>query len=394
MAAVASLIFILATVHGPAFAQVQQRDYGSVQGWNIEAVFVGPKLAYCSATTATRGYLLRVAHDGRTWQVGREGGPGAVQGRIDLDGLAATVNFVPIVSDGWVFVTMANQQVVDRVRNGRTVAIAIGNARPVRFALRGVSNAMSLLEECVHRAGVAAQSRPNQPAPKAAPPRAAANIAQTGRNAGACPAGERPLPETRLCPAEALEAFLHGFKLNEPAQLSPGCTYGLNETNMAGDVLLYRALKCGNWIAKLDYAGGAHSAELTSKLQGGAQDVKITVLAANPSDPKITINQFARAAIGDQRKRRQCYAQDADNGGYNFDLNPKAVQRLTKDGPYEGACGPYGRREDSSHWRSFGGNVWFIQLGQDAEYSVDADRMILLERDTTGRGLKGWKVKY
>lgn len=207
-----------------------------------------------------------------------------------------------------------------------------------------------------------------------------------------CPRGERPLPQTGLCPGEAIEAFLQGSVIRA-AQLFPGCSYGVNETAMAGDVLLYGALKCGNWIGKLDYAGGAQGARLTARNRDGSPDIEITVLPADPSDPRATINRFARNAITDPKMRRECSAQDHPGGGgaIIFDLGPKAA--ALRDGPSGGECGPYGESNGPNHWRSFGGHVWYFPIS-DSEHTVDPQHMILLERDRRGDGLKGWRVRY
>lgn len=211
---------------------------------------------------------------------------------------------------------------------------------------------------------------------------------------GACPRGEQRLPETGLCPTEAIDAFLSKALIRR-AELHQGCTYWVNETNMAGDVLLYGALKCGNWIAKLDYAPGAKPAKLTSRMRDGSQDVEITVLKADKSDPNATINSFARGAIKDPNRRRQCLAQENPNvsGAIIFDLDPKTAARLRKGDPSGGECGPYGDNNGPNHWRSFGGNVWYFGI-TDSEHSFDPAHMTLLQRDARGGGLKGWRVKY
>ena len=208
-----------------------------------------------------------------------------------------------------------------------------------------------------------------------------------------CKGGERPLPETRLCPAEAIDAFL-SKSVRRKAELHPGCTYAVNETRMADDVLLYGALRCGSWIGRLDVVPGAKPAKLTSRLKDGSPDVGIVTLEADPSDPKATIDRFARAAIKDPAMRRVCVAQERGEPGIiNFDLDKKAAARLRPEGPSGGECGPYGDNNGPNHWRAFGGRVWYFAT-TDSEHSFDPGHMTLLTRDPQGGGLKGWRVKY
>jgi hypothetical protein len=366
-----------------ALAQVEELQYASVPGWSIGAVFDRGNFRYCGATTATRGHHFRVAHNGKSWAIGRESG--AAKGRADLDGQPVTIEFRPFINDGWAFAAVPDQA-ADRLRKGRTISIALGNNPPVSFSLNGVDAAMSSVQDCVQKRGVTvAQSQPPaapQPAPKTSP--------QPPR-AGACPGGEQALPESGLCPSEAVKAFLGKYRLNQPAQLHQGCTTWVNETNMAGEVLLYGALKCGSFIGKLDYEGGARSAKLTARRQDGQDDVVITVIGAEP-DAKMAITRFARDAIKDPNRRRQCSVQ-AHPGigrGFIFDLDPKFAKR--RDGPSAGECGPYGENNGPNHWQAFAGFAWYMSI-TDAEHSVDVVNMVLLDRDTRGSGVKAWRIR-
>lgn len=213
--------------------------------------------------------------------------------------------------------------------------------------------------------------------------------------AQSCPGGERALPETGLCPAEAIDAFL-SKSVRRKAEAHPGCSsYGVNETRIGDNVLLYGALRCGSWIGRLEYAPGAKPAKLMSRLKDGSQDVEIVVLKADAADPKATINAFARNAIKDANRRRECLAQERPNakGAIIFDLDAKTAARIRKGDPSGGECGPYGDNNGPNHWRAFGGHVWYFGI-TDYEHSFDPAHMVLLERDKRGGGLKGWRVKY
>jgi hypothetical protein len=48
-----------------------------------------------------------------------------------------------------------------------------------------------------------------------------------------------------------------------PMEAPAGCEWAVSEVWFGGDVMLYRALACGEKKVALEYAGGAHAAELS-----------------------------------------------------------------------------------------------------------------------------------
>lgn len=75
-----------------------------------------------------------------------------------------------------------------------------------------------------------------------------------------CPDDGPRLPLSGVCSSRAISYM-------EPdsaeAEAPAGCEWTVNETPFADQVLLYRALACGPKTVALEYAGGAHAAELS-----------------------------------------------------------------------------------------------------------------------------------
>lgn len=77
-----------------------------------------------------------------------------------------------------------------------------------------------------------------------------------------CPDDGPRLPLSGVCAGRATSYMeTDSAEGDAPA----GCEWTVNETPFADQVLLYRALSCGEKNVALDYAGGAHAAELSYK---------------------------------------------------------------------------------------------------------------------------------
>jgi len=161
---------------------------------------------------------------------------------------------------------------------------------------------------------------------------------------------------------------------------------------LAGDeAILYRALRCKDVTAQLDYAGGAHSASLTLKTSAlgqpaGAELVRI--FTSDPADPQAAIRALIEAAPAAERPK--CEVKPAAFAGW-----PKDALVITYKAKFAGAlhasepgavCGPYGLDEDSTtFWRVHQGYAWFFTLGQDA-FEIDPGSIMLLRKNVDG----GW----
>jgi len=371
------IIFLLmiSVVSDHAKAAFRESPYGNASGWSVDAVFDDNNFQYCGATNATRGYYFRFGFDGTEWVIGRESAwPILAHG--GLDGGFEKVQLTPY-GDGWAFAKIP-ADMVNGIRNGSSIMLSLEGESDVHFSLEGSAAALLKVEECAQRRGVENTA-----------------VRQAGNNqyTGHCPGGGNKLPLTGLCPAEASSAFMGVY--NSTA-LAPGCTWGVNETQMAGgDVLLYRAAKCGSLPGKLEYSGGAHQASLSAREIGStAAGLNITVRTADPADPYTSITNYVRQAMNNQQQAISCYAQDLPDGAIKVDIDPVRANALAAKGPYDGQCGSLGQRDDASHWRSFGGFVWYVEMTQDAYFSIAPESMVLLQRDAVGDGLKGWRVSY
>ena len=94
-------------------------------------------------------------------------------------------------------------------------------------------------------------------------PKSASTLAASSAAGNSCPDDGLRLPQTGVCQGRAL-AYLDDPKGAREPSLPAGCTWTVNETMLPGDeALLYRAATCKGVTTKLDYAGGAHSAEIS-----------------------------------------------------------------------------------------------------------------------------------
>lgn len=203
----------------------------------------------------------------------------------------------------------------------------------------------------------------------------------------ACPGGEARLPLTNWCQRKALKYLNAAGGYNEPMQ---GCEWVVQETEFAGDALLYRAMKCGENVAKLSFAGGAQLAELrieTSSIGFEKGGIVVQVASADPANPTANVQSIARGAL-DASEAAKCFVRPAGIDSWPtdalvVDVTPEEAAKITEDGPRT-ACGPYGLDEDSAtYWRVFQGFSWFFSLGQEVEY--DAGSFTLLTKDASGQ---------
>lgn len=161
----------------------------------------------------------------------------------------------------------------------------------------------------------------------------------------------------------------------------------------AGEYLLYYAAKCKDKVTALDYAGGAHSGELTFATAAMSGDsVKgrkiVTIFGAESSDPNTSILLVAKQAIKSKAEAAKCQVRHAGYAGWPgdalvVDVTPAEAAKARKDEPRT-ACGPYGLDEHSqTFWRVFQGSAWFFELGQDS-LEIDPASFTLVRKDEKG----------
>ncbi len=212
----------------------------------------------------------------------------------------------------------------------------------------------------------------------------------------ACGDNDRALPGTGLCASGAagLLALAPGDRPNAPR----GCMWTVNEAPFADEFLLYYAAKCAGKVTTLEYAGGAHMAELTyvtSAISGDAVKGQKAVRIAGggrPGEPNAGILGTAREALGNPALAAKCQVFPAKNPNWPtdalvVDVSPAEAAKARKDEPRT-ACGPFGLDEDSqSFWRVFQGFSWYFELGQD-EMEVDPGSFTLVHKDDKGQWVR------
>ncbi len=170
------------------------------------------------------------------------------------------------------------------------------------------------------------------------------------------------------------------------------CGWVVQETEFAGDVLLYRALKCGDKTARLAFAGGAQMAELSieaTALGDSLGKVMVQIASADPAQPTANVLAITRGAMNDPTEAASCEVRKAKidvwpNDALVVDISTAAAASIPEDGPRT-ACGPYGLDEDSSrYWRVFQGFSWFFDFGQDA-HEFDIGSFTLMTKDANGK---------
>jgi hypothetical protein len=205
-----------------------------------------------------------------------------------------------------------------------------------------------------------------------------------------CPDDGGRLPLTGLCEGRAVNYLNMDASVAEEAP--DGCEWKVMETQMVEDVLLYRGLKCDAGETRLEYAGGAHRADLelvSSAFLGKIDEPPAYVQVYTiEGDAREAIAQRAREAMQDKAEAAGCKARLAGFEGWPsdalvVDVSAEEAAKAPQDEPRT-ACGPLGLAEDSvSFWRTAHGYGWFFELGQDA-FEIDPGSFTLMTKGPDG----------
>jgi hypothetical protein len=232
----------------------------------------------------------------------------------------------------------------------------------------------------------------------------AANAAATAENAApsgkiaaapACAAGEKPLPLSGLCQAQAAALLLDPGGASAAAM--EGCQWVIRETPVADDLLLYRTLRCGETETTLAFDVGNHMSELryASRVQNGAitdADGKPLLLAkvfAGHPDGRARALFEARDGVEDKAAAKSCDLRPPWREGYPADALIVDIARTPADLERDDAapaCGPYGyspMAEIFAFWRTHQGFAWYMELGTDV-WDVDPSSLTLIHRSDAG----------
>ncbi len=198
---------------------------------------------------------------------------------------------------------------------------------------------------------------------------------------------------TGLCEGRAINYLNMDTSASpEPAE---GCEWKVMETQFVDDVLLYRGLQCGARETKLEFAGGAHRAELllTDSAYGPiAEPSAMVSVYVIEGDALTGVTQRALEGIETKAEAEGCAAKFAKqefwpSDAIVVDIPAAKVTTDAADGPRT-ACGPLGLDEDSSaFWRVAQGFGYFFNLGQDA-FEIDPGSFTMMTKAADG----GWKA--
>lgn len=218
-----------------------------------------------------------------------------------------------------------------------------------------------------------------------APPKSDNTAIQAKPVAQECRNGGDRLPESGMCKDAAINTLNLGS--GDAPILPDGCSWQIQESRMAMDILLYMAASCDGKTSKLAIGVGAQQVEMT--LEESAlglptdddQTPVIRVITSDPDAPYANLEYFTKAAVDDPAEAANCVARPAGLDGWPEDAivvdikNPPAED---EDGP-RSACGPYGFAGDNTqYWRVFNDFAWFFDLGQDAYQDIDVRSLTLV----------------
>jgi hypothetical protein len=197
---------------------------------------------------------------------------------------------------------------------------------------------------------------------------------------------------TKLCQEQANALLLNGGGAQEAAP--DGCMWVVNEARMLDrGALLYRALRCKDRIAQLEFTPGARGAsfDLTTSPFGDTEkpETIATMFDADRPDPKSAILEVAlRSAEGlPEQGRCQVRAVGDDMPGPADALVVDETPVPPSDG-VRSACGEFGFDGGSqAFWRVSQKNAWFFSLGNDIA-PVDAGSFTLINRNQAGQWVR------
>lgn len=144
--AAAALAAVLAMAATAANAAQEEKEYAKLGRWRIMAVSDQNRFQYCTADTDNGQVALRIATDGRNWQLGSpyyDDGP--VKGTWGFDGWEDEAMF-RIDGDGWATMDV-NQHVLDSLRAFDSFSIELDRG-PQTWSLKGSTAAMKKAVEC------------------------------------------------------------------------------------------------------------------------------------------------------------------------------------------------------------------------------------------------------
>ncbi len=362
---------------------IVERPYGEARGWQVVSATLKGRFAYCTGIYEDDGTPWRMGTDGLQWQLAL---PMTAkpdwQGYLSVDGDRRSTS--GSAARDWTFLWLQLPE-RDKIGQGNDMTIDVGRTS-VHHPLVGTAAVITKIEECMSRKGQppkAASAAPARPAP-ASP-----------RRDDSCPDDGPRLPITGICRGQAT-AFLNVPPNPDLFRFpDPNCSWELQEAGLPDDnVLLLRVLSCNGVTSHLEFAGGAHYAQLIpdrsaiDAAYGGSGKVTdpkplawITII-----DPANVRRDLVRASaeglsakVKKQYKCRLAPARDYD--GYVYGADPSTLP----DEPTPPVCGTFSDGDGATRfWRVFGDYAILFDLPGEAYQEFDPVSMVLLHKDGSG----------
>lgn len=365
----------------------RENAYATVRGWTVTSGTVSGTFAYCTGTYQDGSSAWRLGWDGLQWQVALPTASAPDwSGTLTVDGDGRPTSGSS--RNGWTFLWLGMEE-LDKIRNGKLMAIDLGHAS-ADHVLIGTAAVITKIEECVQRKGQGGRA--------AAPP--AQGSAAVGGGGAGCPDDGPRLPYTGICAGRAVN-YLTGTATYGEYLPDPSCEWVVNEAQVIEDALLYRALRCKGVTAQLEFAGGAHWAQLMvvrsalNAAYGKKPDVSDPppLVWFNTIDPGNVMQELdgrSRQDTGAALRGRTCAIKKADPAtspdGYVFDItaaDPKYAEQ--QQGPTPPQCGPFSAGDGVVRfWRVLGDYAFLFDLSADIYQDIDPNTLTLLRKDASG----------
>lgn len=151
-----------------AHAQITEREYANVRGWQILATSDGNRFAYCGALTedTVAGMdQLQIAYDGREWKIGRNDQTvNQYFGLMHVGNVRTTLNFTKGRSY-WIAADL-NRSMVREIKSARSLQLQIHSGDRLNYSMSGSTAALLKVEECVRNFGRRGVRQAARPAPR------------------------------------------------------------------------------------------------------------------------------------------------------------------------------------------------------------------------------------
>lgn len=150
------------------YAQINEREYANVRGWQILATSDGNRFAYCGAITAdsVAGMdQIQIAFDGREWKIGRNDQTvNQYFGLMLVGNVRTTLKFTKGRSY-WIAADLS-RNLVREIKSARSIQLQIHSGDRLNYSMAGSTAALLKVEECVRNGGRRGFRNSARPAPR------------------------------------------------------------------------------------------------------------------------------------------------------------------------------------------------------------------------------------